>query len=58
MEFLREEMKALGFEDVYSEYEEVGDFGFFDIEEMELRSEEMEALEFKLSKKTYSKVLK
>jgi hypothetical protein len=48
MELLREEMEALGFIDVYSANEEIGDFGFVDIEEMELLKEEMEALGFEL----------
>jgi hypothetical protein len=48
MELLREEMEALGFEDVYSDDEEIGDFGFVDVEEMELLREEMEALGFEL----------
>ena len=40
------EIEDLKFEDVCSADEEIGDFGFVDIEEIELLREEMEALGF------------
>jgi hypothetical protein len=51
------EFEDLKFEDVFPDDEEIGDFGFVDIEEMELLREEMEALGFEFTKNIQCKVL-
>ena len=51
-----EKFEDLKFEDVCPDIEEIGDFGFIDIEELELLSEEIKALGFEDEYSDYEEI--